>query len=116
MTINKFIGVGRIVKDIELRFTSSGKAAASGTIAINRDYNKEKTDYINFTVWGVSAEKYAVPFGTKGRLTLIEGELNIDKNNDKYYTKINVSKIKFLDKVEKVEGFEDVATDPECPF
>ena len=52
--MNKFFGIGRITKDIELAYTQEGKAVAKYTIAIN-GYN-DKTDFINCVTWEKQAE------------------------------------------------------------
>lgn len=45
---------GRLAKDVEVRYTQSGKAVASGSIAVNRRFKSEgqpDADFINFVMW-----------------------------------------------------------------
>lgn len=54
---------GRLTKDIELRYTQSGKAVGNGTIAVGRKFKSEngerESDFINFVMWGKAAENFA---------------------------------------------------------
>jgi len=93
--MNKFIGIGRLVRDVEIKNLNGGKQLANFSIAINRAYNKEQTDFVNCTAWGKTAE-YLGKYAKKGQLVSVEGELNIDKVNDKYFTKITVANVSIL--------------------
>lgn len=93
--MNKFIGIGRLVRDAEIKEVKGGKQLANFSIAITRAYNKEQTDFINCVAWGKTAE-YLGKYGKKGQLVSVDGELNIDKVNDKYYTKVNTSSVSIL--------------------
>lgn len=70
--------MGRLTKDLDLRYTSNGKAVASGTIAVQRNFtNSEGTresDFFNIVVWGKSAESLA-NYSRKGSLIGISGRL-----------------------------------------
>ena len=98
--------VGRITKDIELKQTKTGKAYCNFTLAIPREFNKEETDFINCVAWDKRAEAIA-NYVKKGNKLGIIGRLQIDKNNDIFYTKIAVEKIEFLENRKKVEETED---------
>jgi len=72
--MNKVILVGRLTQDPEIRYTTSGKAVANFTLAVNR--NKEEADFILVFLW----EKLAESAGNnlfKGNRVLIEGRLQI---------------------------------------
>jgi len=67
---------GRLTKDIELRYTKSGKAFGSGTVAVNRRFKQQDgptADFINFIMWGKAAENFAT-FTHKGSLVGLGGE------------------------------------------
>ncbi|WP_069649658.1 single-stranded DNA-binding protein [Caloranaerobacter ferrireducens] len=121
--MNTWFGIGRLTKDVELRYTPNGKAIATGTIAISRRYNQEKTDFIDIRVWGASAEKYFAEYGKKGRLIAVQGELNIDtwkdeNGNWQSRTYITASNVRFLDNRKDndiPEGFQSV-DDDSIPF
>ncbi|MDR3561008.1 MAG: single-stranded DNA-binding protein [Negativicutes bacterium] len=76
--MNKVILVGRLTQDPEVRYTQSGKAVASFTIAVNRfsGQGKNEADFIPIVAW----EKLAEICGnnlTKGQRVLIEGRLQV---------------------------------------
>ncbi len=55
--LNKVIIIGRLTKDVELKYTQSGKAVAQFSIAVDDGYGDNKrTYYPNIVVWGKSAE------------------------------------------------------------
>ena len=54
--------VGRITKDLELRYTPSGVATVRFTIAVNKQFKKEgqpDADFINCVAWSKTAENLA---------------------------------------------------------
>lgn len=73
--MNKSILVGRLTKDMELRYTTAGKAVARGTVACQRDFKnadgKYDADFINIVVWGPSAEFIVKNTSKGGRVSLI---------------------------------------------
>ena len=88
--INKAILEGRIVRDIELRKTASGKSYTSFTLAVNRTYKKEgqpDADFITCVAWGKNAdvlEKYT----EKGTLISVDGRIqtrSYESNGKKVY-------------------------------
>jgi single-strand DNA-binding protein len=109
--MNKFYGVGYLVADLESREVAD-KLVANGAIAINRRYAIDKTDFINISIWGKSAE-YALKYAKKGTMIAISGELQIEKKNEKIYTRVNVEDFKFWnnkqdDKVESKGDNDDL--------
>ena len=76
--MNKFIGVGNLTKEGELRSTESGKIIYSNSLAMRNDFkNKDgeyDTEFINFSAWGTTAE-YLKKYAKKGNKVLIEGRI-----------------------------------------
>lgn len=102
MNYNRVILIGRLTKDPELKYTTNGTAVASLTLAINRKYNKEQADFIPVIVWRQSAE-FVANYGTKGRLMMVEGRLQVrnyetQEGQKRYVTEVVADEIKFLDK------------------
>jgi single-strand DNA-binding protein len=93
--MNKIIVSGRLTKDIEVKEVKD-TVVGNGTIAVDRPYNEE-TDFFVFSVWGKAAEN-AAKFTKKGSRVILSGSINIDQAGDKYYTKIKVDSIEFLDR------------------
>jgi len=72
--MNKCVLIGRLTKDIDLRYTQSGTAVAKFTLAVDRAFSKEKeTDFIPCVVWQKQAENCANYIG-KGSLVAVGGE------------------------------------------
>jgi single-strand DNA-binding protein len=74
--------VGRLGKDVETKFTTTGKQIATMTVAVdqvtkNEDGSK-KTDWFNVVAWGKTAE-FATNYLTKGRLVSVSGRMNMRK-------------------------------------
>jgi single-strand DNA-binding protein len=97
--MNKFIGIGRITKDIELAYTQDGKAVAKYTLAIN-GYN-DKTDFLNCVTWNKQAENLKKYCG-KGSQIAVEGRVSVRNYENKegkkvYVTEIITNNIMFLD-------------------
>jgi len=67
--MNKCIFNGRLVKDVELRFTKDGLVIAKGIIAVYRD--KEKGDFLNFTSFSKTAETIAKYFKKGDGINLV---------------------------------------------
>jgi len=100
--MNRVILIGRLAKDPELRFTASGKAVATFSIAVNRPFSKEKeADFFNVVVWGKSAENCA-NYLAKGRLVGLEGRLQsrsyeTQSGDKRYITEIVADQVEFLE-------------------
>jgi len=70
--------VGRVVADPELRYTPSGVAVTTFTVAVDRRFKNEagekQTDFFDIVAWRQSAE-FAANYLTKGRLVAVQGKL-----------------------------------------
>lgn len=84
--MNKVIMMGRMVANAELNTTPSGVTAAKFSIAVDRNYQKKgeerKSDFFNCVAWRGTAEFISKWF-PKGRMVLIEGEMQTRKYTDK---------------------------------
>ena len=112
--MQRFIGIGNITRNLELKYTTTNKAILETNIAIKRRFTDE-TDFINIQVWGKQAENLAKYCG-KGSKIAIDGELRIDSFDGRdgkkvYKTYILVGSVEFLDtkkKENKVEEKQEV--------
>lgn len=87
---------GRLTRDIDLRYTQSGKAVGSFSLAVNRNFKNSDGDYeadfINCTIWGKSAENLA-NFVSKGSLINVSGRLNTRNYDNKQGQKVYVTEV-----------------------
>lgn len=72
--MNKSILMGRLTSDPELRQTQNGTAVARFTIAINRRFQKDETDFINCVVWKNTAE-FVCKYFSKGNMIAVVGSV-----------------------------------------
>lgn len=76
--INNVVLVGRLTKDLDLRYTASGVAVGQFTLAVNRNFTNQagqrEADFINCVIWRKSAESLA-KYARKGTLLGITGRI-----------------------------------------
>ena len=104
--LNRIILIGRLAQDPEMKYTNSGRAVATFSLAVDRPFTpkgKEKeTDFIRIVVWEKQAELVA-QYLHKGRLAAIEGRLQMRQYEDKENRKVRIAEVvadnvRFLDK------------------
>jgi single-strand DNA-binding protein len=105
MAVNKFIGIGNLGRDPEMRFMPDGKAVCNFSIAISERYkdksgeSKEVTEWVNVAFFGKLAE-IAGEYLKKGSKVYIEGKMKTEKYSkdgvDRYTTKIIGEKMEML--------------------
>lgn len=102
--MNKIFLIGRLTKDPELRYTQSGAAVCSFTLAVDRPFTSQsgerETDFINIVVWRKAAENCA-KYLSKGRQAAVEGRLQIrsyDGNDGqrRWMTEVVADNVEFL--------------------
>ena len=102
--MNKWIGMGRLTRDPEVRYSQSGSAVANFSVAIDRRYKRDgetTADFFNCTAFGKTGE-FVEKYLRKGVKVVIEGELQNnnyeDKNGTKHYSvQIIVNQIEFAE-------------------
>ena len=77
--MNNFNGIGRIVKDLEVKTSQGGTTVLNNTVAINRPFKNKQTgereaDFINFVAFGKTAEIIA-QYHQKGSLIGLSGRM-----------------------------------------
>ena len=128
--LNKVVLIGRLTKDPELRYTTSGVPVTRFTLAVNRNYTNQqgerKADFIPITVWRGAAESCA-KYLAKGRLVAVVGRIqtgSYDKDGQRHYTtEVVADEVRFLEWGNKQEqgqddipGFAPYENDEELPF
>lgn len=103
--LNRVILIGRLTRDPELRYTPSGVAVTSFTLAVDRPFlnaqNEREADFIPIVTWRQLAETCA-NYLRKGRLTAVEGRIQVrsyDNNEGRrvYVTEVVADNVRFLE-------------------
>lgn len=134
-SVNKVILIGNLGKDPDLRYTPSGQAVATFSLATNERYKDkdgqmvDRTEWHNIVVWGKQAET-AKEYLKKGRQIFVEGRISYRtyddrEGNKRYITEVVAQRIQFLGRREEapetvpaeVEGVEAPGAEEEnLPF
>lgn len=80
--LNKIVIMGRLTRSPELRHTPAGKSVASFALAVDRDFEKDKTDFIEVVCWGNTAD-FVNSYFSKGRMAVVIGRLQIREWTDR---------------------------------
>lgn len=106
MSFNKVIMAGRLTRDPETRISQDGKMFTTFTLAVDRNYKKNETDFFDCVAFGNTAD-YLLSYVRKGYMILVEGTLQIDKWQDR--NGVNHSKPKIIANI--VKNFETKSKD-----
>lgn len=105
--MNKAILIGRLARDPEVRYTQSGKAVASFTLAVDRRFSRaaqqegrQTADFIPVVAWDKLAEACS-NYLTKGRRTAVEGRIQVrsyeaQDGAKRYVTEVIAESVEFL--------------------
>lgn len=111
--LNRSILIGRLTKQPELRYTPSGVATCTFTLAAERPFKtngKKEADFIPIVTWKQLAEACA-NYLDKGRLCAVEGRIqtrNYENNEGRkvYITEIVADNVRFLESKNQSEAEE----------
>ena len=119
-TLNRVRLIGRLGKDPESKFTPTGKKVTTFSVAVSNRWKdksgamKEATEWVNIEAWerlGEVCQQYL----HKGSLVFLEGRLRTEKyeheGETKYFTKVVLQSLEFLDKKPAEEPMTTVEED-----
>lgn len=102
--LNRVVLIGRLTKDPELRYTSSGVAVATFTLAVDRNFKsangERETDFVPCVVYRQLAELCA-NYLSKGKLASADGRLQIrsydgQDGQRRWVTEVVAENVQFL--------------------
>ena len=100
MSINQFQGIGRVVKDPEVKTLkgeeSKAKKVTKFSVAISREHGDE-ADFFNVSAWGKLADLTA-DILKKGQLVYVVGRLQVSSKEGKTYVDLQLDKFQVLEK------------------
>jgi len=110
--LNNVVLIGRLTKDPELRYTTTGIPVATFRLAVDKGLSREKkqemeakgqptADFISIVVYGKQAENCA-NYLAKGRLAAIQGRIqsrtyNAMDGSRRYVTEVVANRVEFLE-------------------
>jgi len=110
--LNRVILIGRLTKDPDMRYSPSGVACTTFTLAVDRTFKNEngerEADFIPIVVWRKLAENCA-EYLRKGRLCAVEGRIQVrhyDNNEGRrvYVTEVVADNVRFLERAQENSG------------
>ena len=122
--MNKIFEIGRLTRDPEVRYTQSGKAVCTFSIAVDDGYGENKKAYFfPVVVWGKTAETCGKSL-TKGRKIAVTGKLTTRQYDNSEGKKVTVFEIvadafggvEFLDKKQGGSQSNEIDETEEIPF
>lgn len=112
--LNRIVLIGRLTRDPELRYTPSGVAVASFSLAVDRPFanqqGERETDFIDIVVWRKLAETVSGHL-QKGRLVAVQGRLQIrsyetQDGQRRKAAEVVADDVRFLDRPRDQQGAE----------
>lgn len=110
-SVNKFMGIGNLTRDPELRYIPDGRPVLDLTLAVDGIPGEkgERTDFLPVTVWGKQAEACA-KYLQKGSQIHVEGRVHQDRWDEEGQKRSKLEivgdRITFLANIKKVEKGE----------
>ena len=130
--MNKVVLMGRLTKDPELRFAAgSGKGVCRFTVAINRQFKRDESDFINCVAFGKPGETISEHFAKGNRIALTgnirTGSYEAQDGTKRYTTDVVVESFEFIEAKNSTSSNDDSfragipddvvpETDGEMPF
>lgn len=99
--MNKVVLIGRLTKDPELRYAAgSGTAVCRFTLAVNRPFKKDETDFIGCVAFGKTAETIS-QYLLKGSQLAIDGHIqtgsyDAQDGTKRYTTDVMIERFEFV--------------------
>lgn len=119
--MNKVFLLGRLTKDPEVRYTTTGKVVAQFTIAVDRPYTNQDgqkdADFFPIVIWGKSAETAGNSL-TKGQRVLVEGRVQIRSYEGKdgqkrWITEVIADRFEFIERRDQWDRTRETVKAPE---
>ena len=97
--MNLIILKGRLIADPEVKKVGVNQTTVCEfCVAVDRRFEKDKTDFINCQAWGNTGE-FIGKYFAKGKEIALVGELHIDKfekdGENRYSTRVKVDSVEF---------------------
>ena len=122
--INNVVLIGRLTRDVDLRYTPQNQVVGQFTLAVNRNFKNQNgeydADFINCVIWGKSAENFA-NWTKKGNLVGITGRVQTRNYENQqgqrvYVTEVVAESFQLLEKRDNSANQNSMAEQMPPPF
>ena len=94
--INNVVLIGRLTRDVDLRYTPQNQAVGQFKLAVNRNFKNQNgeydADFINCVIWGKSAENFT-NWTKKGNLVGITGRVQTRNYENQQGQRVYVTEV-----------------------
>ncbi|HEL2668227.1 TPA: single-stranded DNA-binding protein [Streptococcus suis] len=94
--INNVVLIGRLTRDVELRYTPNNVAVGAFNLAVNRNFKNaagdREADFINCVIWNKQAENLA-NWTKKGHLIAITGRIQTRSYENQQGQRVYVTEV-----------------------
>ncbi|HUE75636.1 MAG TPA: single-stranded DNA-binding protein [Chloroflexota bacterium] len=112
--LNKVMIIGNVGRDPEMRYTPSGRAVTTFSVAVGRNWttpegeHRDETEWFSVVTWSKLAE-VCNQYVTKGKKVYVEGRLQTrswegQDGQKKYRTEVVANEVQFLDSRPRAES------------
>ena len=117
--MNRVVLIGRLTKDIDVRYTTTQKVVATFSLAVTREFKNPQgeyeTDFFNVVMWGKPAELAGNTL-KKGNKIAIDGRIQnrsyeAKDGTKRYVTEIIANGFEYLEKREQPKDMASMGTD-----
>ena len=117
--MNRVVLIGRLTKDIDVRYTTTQKVVATFSLAVTREFKNPQgeyeTDFFNIVMWGKPAELAGNTL-KKGNKIAIDGRIqnrsyDAKDGTKRYITEIIANGFEYLEKREQPKDMASMGTD-----
>ncbi|HEP1818446.1 TPA: single-stranded DNA-binding protein [Streptococcus suis] len=114
--INNVVLIGRLTRDVELRYTPNNVAVGAFTLAVNRNFKNasgdREADFVNCVIWNKQAENLA-NWTKKGHLVGVTGRIqNRSYENQQgqrvYVTEVVAESFQVLEKRDNTANYSSM--------
>lgn len=104
-SFNRVVLIGRLTREPEMKYTASGLAVTTFTLAVDRRYKNQQgekqTDFLRCKAWRQKAE-FISEYVPKGKLVAVEGAIETSESTGpdgqkRYFTDIVCDNIEILE-------------------
>ena len=122
--MNRVVIIGRLTRDVDLRYTGNGVAVANFTLAVNRPFKNQQgeneADFINCVTWRKQAENLA-NYMKKGSQVGVDGRLQTRTYEDQdgktvFVTEVVADSVQFLESKKQQSGNTGQSNQSDNPF